>query len=123
MLMVSAALGLLHTFPYVFGRMARGGWRWGFSNRDVTPDSGGWVGRAERAHKNYLENLPLFGIVLLAAVATGHTNQWTACGAMLFVAARIAFWGVYIAGIPYLRTVLFHTGNLALLMIGWQVLA
>ena len=64
----------------------------------------GWVGRAHRAHRNMLESLVLFAILVLVAHAADVHNTMTALGVQLFIWGRLAFAIVYIAGIPYLHT-------------------
>jgi len=74
------------------------------SNRDNMPRLTGWVGRAERAHYNMLESLPLFAALILVCIAAGKTNSTTLLGAQLFFWARVAYAAIYLAGIPWLRT-------------------
>jgi uncharacterized MAPEG superfamily protein len=76
-------------------------------NRQDLPDLGGWAGRAHRAHRNLLENLLPFAILVLAAHALGKSNAMTVLGAKLFFWARVAYAAVYIAGIPWLRTAVY----------------
>ena len=76
-------------------------------NREDMPALTGWAGRAQRAHRNLLENLPLFAILVLVAAATDGFSAATALGAQLFFWARVAYAAVYLAGIPYLRTLIW----------------
>jgi uncharacterized MAPEG superfamily protein len=86
-------------------------------NRQDMPALGGWAGRAQRAHRNLLENLPLFAIlVLLAAITNGFTAT-TALGAQLFFWARVAYAAAYLAGIPYLRTLIWLVSMVGLVLI------
>lgn len=73
-------------------------------NRDPAPLLAGWAGRAERAHRNMLESLPLFIALVLIAHVAGKVDAMTLTGAKLFFWARLAYWLVYLAGIPWLRT-------------------
>ena len=73
-------------------------------NRDSMPEFAGWAGRAVRAHRNMLENLVLFAALVLIAHAAGRLNATTALGAQLFFWARLVYAGVYLAGIPWVRT-------------------
>ena len=82
-------------------------------NRDSVPAVTGWAGRAKRAHANMLENLPLFAALVLTAQATSHANAMTALGAQLFFWARLAYAIVYVAGIPWLRTLVGRSRWLA----------
>jgi uncharacterized MAPEG superfamily protein len=63
--------------------------------------------RATRAHLNMLESLVIFAIFVLAAYATNRLNATTALGANLFFWARLAYAIVYIAGIPWIRTLIW----------------
>ena len=86
-------------------------------NRDNVPTASALAGRADRAAKNMLENLVLF--VALAVAAGGGQNPGRAqLGAELFVAARIVYWPVYLAGIPFLRTGLWMVSVAGLALLG-----
>ena len=56
-------------------------------NREDLPSAAGWVGRAGRAHRNMLENLLLFAILVLVAEITDKNDAMTGLGSQLF------FWG------------------------------
>jgi uncharacterized MAPEG superfamily protein len=90
-------------------------------NRDSVPAFGGWVGRAQRAHRNMLESLVLFAALVLIAVVTNKTNSATLLGAQLFFWARLAYAFVYIAGIPWLRTAVWFVSVIGLIIIFVQL--
>jgi len=74
-------------------------------NREHMPEITGWAGRAIRAHRNMLESLVLFAIlVLVAQIANIHTGM-TLLGAQLFFWGRVAHAVIYIAGIAWARTI------------------
>ena len=91
-------------------------------NRDGLPEITGWGGRAARAHRNMLENLVLFAILVLVAVIAGKTNSATLMGAQIFLGARIVYALVYIAGIPWLRTAVWGISVVGLAMIFLQLI-
>ena len=91
-------------------------------NREALPEIKGWAGRAQRAHRNLLENLVLFAILVLVAVASGKTNNMTLLGAQIFFWARVAYVPVYIAGIPWLRTGVWFVSAIGLIMIFAQLM-
>jgi uncharacterized MAPEG superfamily protein len=91
-------------------------------NRDGLPEITGWGGRAARAHRNMLENLVLFAILVLVAVIAGKTNSATLMGAQIFLGARIVYALVYIAGIPWLRTAVWGISVIGLAMIFLQLI-
>ena len=90
-------------------------------NREGLPDMAGWAGRAARTHRNMLESLVLFAILLLVAQAAGIHNGMTLLGAQLFFWGRIAHAIVYIAGIPWLRTAAWAVSVVGLVTIFLQL--
>ena len=91
------------------------------SNRDNMPAIAGWGGRAQRAHLNMLENIVLFAPLVLVAVFVGKTNDMTLLGAQIFVWARLAYAVTYIAGIIWLRTLIWFTSVIGLILIFLQL--
>jgi uncharacterized MAPEG superfamily protein len=83
-----------------------------FGNRDDVPEPSPLAGRADRAARNMLEGLLLF-TALVAAVRLGGKPA-PASATALFFWARAAYFAVYLAGIPYLRTVVWLAGIVAL---------
>jgi uncharacterized MAPEG superfamily protein len=83
------------------------GQRLALGNREAMPEPSPLAGRADRAAKNLVENMPIFLSALLAARLAGAAPEDIAPGAQLFVGARIVYLGVYLLGIPYLRTLVF----------------
>ncbi len=86
-------------------------------NRENMPALEGWAGRASRAHRNMLENIALFAALVLVAQVAGKTNATTALGAQIFFWARLAYAGIYIAGVPWLRTGAWVVSIIGLVMI------
>lgn len=78
-----------------------------FGNRDAMPEPSPIAGRAKRAALNNLENLALFVAAFVAARLAGAAPEAVLPGAHLFVWGRVAYVGVYLAGIPYLRTLVW----------------
>jgi len=90
-------------------------------NREGLPEMTGWAGRAARAHRNMLENLVLFAILVLVAKAVGISNAMTLFGAQLFFWGRVAHAVLYIAGIPWARTAAWGVSVVGLALIFWQL--
>lgn len=86
-----------------------------FGNRHAVPgDHPPWIDRADRAAKNMLENLPLFiGLVAVAHLGGRHTAR-VDLGAHLFFWARLAYWPIYLAGIPVVRTLIWYVSVVGL---------
>ncbi len=91
-------------------------------NRETMPPLTGWAGRAQRAHRNMLESLVLFAILVLVAQVAGKANATTALGAQLFFWGRLAYAAIYVAGIPWLRTGAWAVSIVGLAMIFLQVI-
>jgi uncharacterized MAPEG superfamily protein len=81
------------------------------------PELSGWTGRAARAHRNMLESLVLFAILVLVAQAAGVHTGMTLLGARLFFWARAVYSVVYILGIPWLRTAVWAVSIAGLVLI------
>ena len=90
-------------------------------NRDGMPPLTGWAGRAERAHFNMLESLVLFAALVAVAVLSNKTNSATLIGAQIFVWARLAYALIYLAGIPWLRTLVWFASIIGLVIIFLQL--
>lgn len=67
----------------------------------------GWAARLKNAHYNAIENLVVFGLLVVVAHLAGiHTNS-TAAACMVYFWARLTHAIVYAAGIPVVRTLAF----------------
>lgn len=107
MLVWSSVLCVVLFLPYVLARVTG----WGLSatvgypkNPPALPD---WAQRAQRAHLNMAENIGPFAALVLVAHVTGAANEATALGALIFFWARVVHAVVFIAGIPWVRTLAF----------------
>jgi uncharacterized MAPEG superfamily protein len=90
-------------------------------NREGLPEIVGWAGRAMRAHRNMLESLVLFAILVLVAKSIGLSNSMTVLGAQLFFWGRVAHAAIYIVGIPWLRTAAWAISIVGLALILLQL--
>jgi uncharacterized MAPEG superfamily protein len=104
LLLWTVALTFVQLLGAVLGANSQVGLLQLVGNREPAPVLAGWAGRAERAHRNMLESLPLFIALVLIAHIAGKTDATTLLGAELFFWARLVHWLVYLAGIPWLRT-------------------
>jgi uncharacterized MAPEG superfamily protein len=84
------------------------GLKWNVGNRDGTPPPlVGAAARAERASRNFLETFAFFAAAALGVVLAKHATAHTALGAQLYFWARLAYFPIYIVGVPYLRTLVY----------------
>jgi uncharacterized MAPEG superfamily protein len=79
-----ASVGVYRWSRILTGRASIREWR-----ADV-PQGSDWYQRAMRAHANCVENLPVYGAVVLAAFATGVSGSDLDRLALAFLAARMA---------------------------------
>ena len=90
-------------------------------NRETLPPLTGWAGRAQRAHRNMMESLPLFIALVLTAHLTGANTATTIVGAQLFFWARLLYAIVYVVGIPWVRTLLWAVSVVGMVLIFTQL--
>jgi uncharacterized MAPEG superfamily protein len=122
LLVWATLLTLLQAVVAVQGAMMQVGLPMLAGNREGMPEIKGWGGRAARAHRNMLENLVLFAVLVIAAVLAGKTNGTTLLGAQIFFWARVAYAAVYVAGLPWIRTGVWAVSVVGLAMIFLQLI-
>jgi uncharacterized MAPEG superfamily protein len=93
------------------------GFRASVGNRETVPPPSPIAGRADRAAANMLENLVLFVALIAVVHLAGVRDDKIVLGARVFFWARVAYFVVYLAGIPYLRTAIWlvSVGGLGLI--------
>ena len=74
------------------------------------------AGRLVRALRNFLETYPAFIALVLALVVTGKTGGMGATGAWLWLLARVVYVGLYAAGIPLVRTLVWTASIVGLVL-------
>lgn len=102
------AAGLL---PYAATLTAKGGAR--FDNRqprEWLARQTGFRARAHAAQLNGFEAFPLFAVAVLVAQQAGAPQPRIDTLALVFVAARIAYLGAYLADLHWLRSVVWFVG-------------
>ena len=108
-----AATGLLALTLAIVPLVAlirRAGLRTALGNRESLPEFPEWANRAVRAQRNMIDTLVPFIAIVVAVQMAGVSNENTQLGAALFFWSRVAHAVVYIAGIPYVRTLAFVVG-------------
>ena len=93
-----------------------------FGNRENMGEPSAFAGRCERAARNMLENLVLFAALALTASIAGITDPQVELGARVFFWARIVYIPIYLAGIPFLRTLTWLVGVIGMAMIFGAIL-
>jgi uncharacterized MAPEG superfamily protein len=87
---------------------AERGTAWNAGPRDgEQPPLGKGPGRAQRALDNFKETYPAFIALALALAVASKTGGNGALGAGIWFGARIVYLPLYLAGVPWLRTVTY----------------
>lgn len=94
------------------------GLEWNASARDGDPPPlTGVAARADRAFRNFLETFPFFAAAAVAVTATGSGDTGTALGAQLWFWARVLYVPLYLAGIPYVRSLVWGVALVGMLLV------
>ncbi|MCE9685447.1 MAPEG family protein [Shewanella sp. AS16] len=81
----------------------------------------GFGARALAAHQNAFESLLIFGLAVLAVIATDKVNDTAATLALVHIAARLAYHCLYLLNKGSLRSLSWFIATLASFGIFWQV--
>ena len=116
-----AALTALMWVRYILARIQRSGLMETLTyaaDNDPLPT---WASRAKRAHSNAIENLAPFAAVVVVAHLTQSANGTTAVWSVIYLIARLAHYAGFISGVPFVRTLSFAVGWLAIIVIFLQI--
>ncbi len=75
-----------------------------FGARDQSPDTSTAIQRAQRASSNLLETLPGFWVLAVLSIVNGSDVLMFA---QIWLALRVLYVPVYLAGVVYLRSLLW----------------
>ena len=81
-----------------------------------------WGKRADRAYLNAVEVFAPFAALVIIAQLTGKADAMTAFWAAFFFWMRLAHAVVYWLAVPYVRTLVFTLGYVAVAGIFWEVI-
>ncbi len=108
--------------PYIVAQVMTNGFLLPRNYADPTPRPvPPWGKRADRTYMNAVETFAPFAAIVLIAHVSGKADGMTAFWATWFFWMRLAHAVVYWAGIPYVRTVVFTLGYVAVVGIFWEV--
>jgi uncharacterized MAPEG superfamily protein len=97
--------------PYILDRISIRGLMGAMANpspRDRAHSP--WATRRLFAHMNTIENLVVFGFLVLVLAQLDISNRTTVLAAATFFWSRLAYVVIYTLGIPVLRTLAFAVG-------------
>lgn len=119
-LALSVVLLVLHIMLQGFLATRELGSQWNAGPRDegLKPKSA-LAGRAERASANFRETYPA-ALGLLLALAFYHPSTAGLVGGWLWLVCRVVYLPLYLAGIPYIRSLVWlcSLGGIGLMIIG-----
>ena len=121
MLALTGVLAICQMALQSFTFKAQTGNAWSVGPRDEPRTPTGLAGRAERAYRNLLEVLPVFAIGVLVLHAAGASTWVSTLGAQLFLAARIAYVPAYLAGWPWVRSLIWNASMVGVVMVYWPL--
>ncbi len=109
--------------PYILDRIAV----WGLMDAVGYPENpkpqSPWATRMMAAHENAVENLVVFGALVLAAHAAGVSNSATVLACAVYFWARVVHLLAYTFAVPWVRTLAFAVGFGSQVTLAWQLLA
>jgi uncharacterized MAPEG superfamily protein len=109
--------------PYVISQVMANGFLTPPNYVDPTPRPVPlWGKRADRAYLNAVEVFAPFAALIIIAHITGKANSMTAFWAVWFFWMRLAHAVVYLLAVPYVRTLLFTLGFVAVVGLFWEVI-
>jgi uncharacterized MAPEG superfamily protein len=120
LLLGAVAFGLLQCLATGLGVNVARGVAFGASPRDDQAPIGGVPGRIIRAYANFMETFPFFVAVVLAAELLDRHSSLTVVGAELYFWGRLAYWPLYVGGVPWVRSLAWTvaTAGIVVLLIG-----
>jgi uncharacterized MAPEG superfamily protein len=117
--MLTAALWI----PYIACQVMTNGFLEPVNYRDPTARPVPlWGKRADRTYLNAVEVFAPFAALVIVAHIAGKANAMTAFWAACFFWLRVIHAVVYLAGIPYVRTLVFTLGFVSVAGIFWEVI-
>ena len=122
-LALTALLTAALWIPYIVSQVMTNGFLSGENYVDPTPRPVPlWGQRANRAHINAVEAFAPFAALVLIAHVAGKENAMTAFWTLAFFWLRLAHAVVFLFAVPFIRTLVFTLGFVAVCGLAWTVL-
>jgi uncharacterized MAPEG superfamily protein len=122
-LALTAMLTAVLWIPYVVAQVMTNGFLTPPNYVDPTPRPLPlWGKRADRTYINAVEVFAPFAALVVVAHLSGKADAMTAFWAMSFFWLRLLHAVVYLLGVPYIRTIAFVLGFVAIVGIFWEII-
>lgn len=122
MLLFTVALFFVQLLAQLIAEVIQHGLGYAVSARDDWKNPTGVAGRIERSYFNLLETMAPFAALILVVLYTGNANANTALGAQLYFWGRVFYFPAYVAGIPFVRTLIWLVSMAGFALILWEML-
>lgn len=118
MLGLSTSLGIIQLFVSAAAATGVRGLKWNLSSRDEKqPDLSGRAGRIERSFKNFQESYVFFVAAVLGAQVLNHHGILSVAGSLIYFFCRLAYFPIYVAGIQVVRSIIWLTSVVGIILI------
>lgn len=107
--------------PYILDRIAVRGLMDAVGYPENPKPQSPWATRMMAAHENAVENLVVFGALVLAAHAAGVSNSATVLACAIYFWARVVHLLAYTFAVPWVRTLAFAVGFGSQMTLAWQL--
>ncbi len=109
--------------PYILNMIAVRGLKDAVGYPENPKPMAPWANRMKAAHYNMIENLVIFGLLILLLHISGNSNETTLYATAVFFWARIIHLVAYTFAIPWVRTLMFLVGFGCQMVLAWALLA
>lgn len=117
LLIWSVLLGMAQCLATGLAVSATRGLSFSAGARDDQKPITGIGGRVIRAYANFRETYAFFVALVLAGAVLHRHSGVTVAGANLYFWGRLVYWPLYVAGIPFLRSLIWLVSILGLLLL------
>lgn len=121
MLIYAAILLLIQLALQTIAGTIQNGVGYILSPRDEAPDVSGYSARFERAFYNMLETFPVFAALAIIVHLTENWTSTTALGAQIYFWGRVVYVPAYVAGIAFVRTLIWAASFIGICMLAWSL--
>lgn len=90
-------------------------------SRDHLPPLTPIGGRSDRAARNLAESLPFFLSAAILIIVMGRETSLALLGAQVFFWGRLAYLGLYLAAVPWLRSLAWAIAFTGVLVMAWPL--